>query len=237
MWALLPLKCLDAAKQRLSAVLAPEQRSQFMLAMAGDVLAALGEVPAISRVCVVSDDPYASVLAARWGAECWTERELGALAGLNGTIEGAVKRLANSGCEEMLVLPGDLPLLDAASVCSFIDAWRSLPDGHRLALAASHDGGTSLLLANPQQTTEFCYGPDSFARHSEMGNSQGAAVVQSDLPRAALDIDCPGDLVHLIAEMPRLCGVRTAHVLKTIIPTLPRSLFAEFSQLTSTKND
>ena len=46
-WAVVPVKELDQAKERLAAVLTPEGRRALMLAMLEDVLAALAMTPSL----------------------------------------------------------------------------------------------------------------------------------------------------------------------------------------------
>ncbi len=63
LWALVPLKRLAEAKQRLAPVLETAPRMELMLSMAADVLAALVQIEAVERVLMVSEDPAAEKLA------------------------------------------------------------------------------------------------------------------------------------------------------------------------------
>ena len=64
--AIVPVKRFGAAKQRLSDVLAPEQRAALAAAMLSDVLEALAEAKLVERVLVVSGEPrVAELLAGR----------------------------------------------------------------------------------------------------------------------------------------------------------------------------
>ena len=47
MWAVVPLKRYDRAKQRLASLLSTDERKQLVAAMANDVLTALGGVPQV----------------------------------------------------------------------------------------------------------------------------------------------------------------------------------------------
>lgn len=213
MWAILPIKGFVAGKSRLSGVLTPGQRARLIAAMAGDVFAVLKAEPRIAGVCVVSNDACVGAMAARWGGLWLTERELGARPDLNGAVEGASKRLASWPCEEMLVVHGDLPRLDGPTLARFIDAWRQLAGPGRLALAPSHDGGTSLLLRDPRDPLDFSYGPDSLALHARQGRRRGGTVCVAELERAALDVDTPDDLRRLVTAPLSGCGARTARQL------------------------
>ena len=53
-WAVVPVKELDRAKERLAAVLPPERRRALMLAMLEDVLTALAATPGLDGLAVVT---------------------------------------------------------------------------------------------------------------------------------------------------------------------------------------
>ncbi len=61
--AVLPVKRLDEAKQRLSAGIDESRRRELAAAMVADVLEAIGKARTIERVIVVSGDPIAQELA------------------------------------------------------------------------------------------------------------------------------------------------------------------------------
>ena len=90
--ALIPLKRLTEAKTRLAGLLQSSDRQALALAMVEDVLAVLSAHNDIDSITVVSDDPVAPLLANRYGARCWQERDLGCT-GLNAVIAAASQRL------------------------------------------------------------------------------------------------------------------------------------------------
>ena len=67
-WAIVPVKRLADAKARLAPALNPTLRRRLVLAMLRDVLAALGAVPAITRILVVTPDRRIGRAAERHGA-------------------------------------------------------------------------------------------------------------------------------------------------------------------------
>ena len=72
---LIPVKNLTAAKQRLSAILAPEERLALAQAMCEDVLEAVAHWQKRPAVAVVTSDPFARELAARFGFEVIADGE------------------------------------------------------------------------------------------------------------------------------------------------------------------
>lgn len=223
MWAVLPIKRLHAAKSRLHAMLTREQCASLVCAMAGDVLDALHAEPRIEQVSVVSDDPRVGALAEARGARWWTEHELAAGQGLNGAVAGAAARLRQHACEAMLVVHGDLPLLDAETIGRFIDAWFTLPP-HGIAIAPSHDGGTSLLLLDPRMRFAFSYGAGSLQRHTAQARHLGRTLAHVAAERALHDIDSPADLARLFREPRRRHDAATTRALDALPTGLRRKL-------------
>ena len=74
-WAVLPIKDMSAAKQRLSPALAPHERRGLFAAMAEDVLSAIAAVDRFDGILVVTGDPDGRALAERYGAEVLSEAE------------------------------------------------------------------------------------------------------------------------------------------------------------------
>jgi len=72
-WAVVPLKNVRSAKQRLAPLLAPNERGQLMLAMVGDVLHALTHAPDLAGILLVSRAPEAADLAHQFGCELYAE--------------------------------------------------------------------------------------------------------------------------------------------------------------------
>src|SRR5208283_5268214 len=70
---LVPVKNLSTAKQRLSAVLSPEERFTLARAMCEDVLETLANWPQRPAVAVVTGDPFARELAARFDFDVITD--------------------------------------------------------------------------------------------------------------------------------------------------------------------
>src|SRR5215207_8788461 len=116
-WAVVPVKDTAAAKQRLAPAVPPHLRQGLALAMLEDVLAALAEAPGLAGRLLVTVDPAARALAARYGALCIEE---GAEAGHTGAVTAAARRLASEKRGAMLTLPGDIPLVTAAEITSLV---------------------------------------------------------------------------------------------------------------------
>jgi 2-phospho-L-lactate guanylyltransferase len=190
-WVIVPVKDTSAAKQRLAPVLPPHLRQALALAMLEDVLAALAAVPGLAGRLLVTTDPAARLLAARYECDCMAE---GAGDGHTGAVAAASRRLAGEGRGGMLTLPGDIPLVTSAEITRLIDAHRPAPS---FTIAPSHDErGSNAILLSPPDAVTLRFGEDSFFPHLAAAEARGIAASVVNLPGIALDIDNPLDLAH-----------------------------------------
>ena len=83
-WAVVPIKELDGAKQRLAPLLTPQQRRALIEVMMAEVLEAVVAVPGLAGTIVVTLDPQATALAKRLGARVLTD---GARDGHTGSVD------------------------------------------------------------------------------------------------------------------------------------------------------
>ncbi len=198
--ALLPLKDLVEAKSRLSGLLNPAQRRALTQAMVEDVLSVLAGHPHISTVTLVSDDPSANMLAAKYGIRHWRESSLGCR-GLNRVITRSCDLLFRESEQPVVVLHGDLPALDAADITAVL---QGLAQCEGLVVACDrHERGTNLLAFTRQNRIEFAFGSDSFARHCAAAKARGIPTQLLHRPGIALDIDEPQDLQLLMRQLDR----------------------------------
>ena len=112
-YALVPVKDLTQAKERLSPLLSPAERYALAAAMLDDVLGALRQTSALERIALVTRDPHALSLAAQWGFEVVEEEPGG---DLTAAVESGVKVCRERGASSLAVIPGDIPLLRAEDV-------------------------------------------------------------------------------------------------------------------------
>jgi 2-phospho-L-lactate guanylyltransferase len=214
--ALIPVKELARAKERLRSVLADDGRRALVLAMLGDVLESALSSGAFDAVSVVSRDDSVLSLAKQAGAVAIEEPAHGG--GLNAGLELARGRFPNAG--ELVVLPADLPLALPQEIQQLAAAAATSP---ALALVASGDGGTNALALSPAGLVPFRFGPDSARRHENEARQLGVRPSRLSLPSLLLDIDTPADLSLLVSLRER-CGPRTAAALGVLRPATTGSL-------------
>jgi 2-phospho-L-lactate guanylyltransferase len=191
-WAVVPVKELDRAKERLAPVLPPERRRALMLAMLEDVLAALTAAPALRGLAVVTVDAAARRLAARYGARIIV---IGARDGHSGAVTAAARLLAAEGCPGMLTVPGDIPLVTPAEITQLLAAHRPSP---AFTITPSRDEkGSNAIICSPPDAVPLRFGEDSFFPHLRAAEACGIRPTVLRLPGIALDVDTPEDLASL----------------------------------------
>jgi len=194
MWAVLPVKDLASAKQRLRGVLTPDERQGLARAMLRDVLAALCGVADLGGIVVVTRDPVVADLAGARGARIMSEAES---SGQSAAVGAAAARLDAEGASGLIAVPGDVPLIGAADVARVLAAHAAAP---AVTLVPARDRrGTNALVASPPHVVPFGFGPDSFVRHQAAARAAGITPAVVTVPGLALDIDDPADLHALIA--------------------------------------
>jgi 2-phospho-L-lactate/phosphoenolpyruvate guanylyltransferase len=191
-WAVVPVKELDRAKERLAPMLARERRRALMLAMIEDVLTALAATPRLGGLAVVTVDAAARRLAERYGARII---ETGARDGHSGAVAAAARLLATEGVPGMLTLPGDVPLVTPAEITQLLDAHRPAPS---FTIAPSRDErGSNAIICSPPDAVPLRFGEDSFFPHLRAAQAKGVRPTVLRLPGIALDVDTPEDLAAL----------------------------------------
>ena len=193
LWAVVPVKERGLAKERLAPVLPPQMRQAFALAMLEDVLSALTATPGIPGILVVTVDPEASHLAARYGARLV---ETGARNGHTGAVAAAARLLAAEGRAGMLALPGDIPLVTPAELAELLAAHPPAPS---FTIAPSHDKrGSNAIACSPPDAVPLRFGENSFYPHLRAAEAHGLKPNVLHLPGIALDIDNPEDVVSFM---------------------------------------
>ena len=191
-WAIVPIKPIDAAKSRLSSVLTPRQRSELALNLLQNTLTILAAWKPLAGTLVASADPAVWEIASQYRIDIFKEPDV---PGLNESLRRATVEIDRIGAEGVMVIPGDLPFLDHSSLQKMIDlASRPplvaiAPDKNRL--------GTNVMLVSPIGAIPYCYGPDSFRKHQEAARLANIPTYTIDLASLAIDIDLPEDLLSI----------------------------------------
>jgi 2-phospho-L-lactate/phosphoenolpyruvate guanylyltransferase len=190
---LVPVKNLANAKQRLSAVLTPEERLALAHAMCEDVLQELARWRARPNVAVVTGDAFARDLARRFAFEVIADP---VNPGETGAIEMATAECRRRGAKRTLVVPADIPLIETSELQQIVD---SAPPGGAVLVPDAAGRGTNAALRAPADLFPLRFGNDSFLPHLASAKATGKPCVVLELPGIALDVDRPEDLKELAA--------------------------------------
>jgi 2-phospho-L-lactate/phosphoenolpyruvate guanylyltransferase len=196
-FAVVPVKDLWGTKSRLKPILNPGARAGLTLYMMGRVVSALKEA-GVENVCVVSPDPVVLNDARERGATPLPQESRG----LNPALEEGCSWVMARDAAALLVLPADLPLLEAQDVRALLEKANAED-----SLVISPDGahaGTNALLLRPPDALPFAFGPGSYEAHLRAARERGLEVRICERPHLAFDLDTVEDLTRLNEkEVPR----------------------------------
>jgi 2-phospho-L-lactate/phosphoenolpyruvate guanylyltransferase len=192
---LIPVKGLANAKQRLASLLDQPTRTKLAQAMLLDVLETLGTWTNRPGISIVTSDPFARELARRFEFQIIPDN---ANRSETDAIEMATRFCESRGVDSTLVIPGDIPLINAAELEQILEA---APDQGSLLVPAADGRGTNAAWRRPAGLFPLRFGNDSFKPHLIAARATQKPCVVLSLPGIALDIDSPSDLRQL-AEAP-----------------------------------
>lgn len=190
---LVPIKDTATAKQRLAGVLDQAARTELARAMLHDVLTALHNCENRPAVGIVTGDSYATKLAAEYEFEVIPDADN---PGETGAIEMATRVCVERGLNETLVIPADIPLIQASELEEIL---RHAPAEGSVLVPAGDGRGTNAALRKPADLFPLKFGNDSFKPHHAAAQATGKPCVVLKLPGIAVDVDNPADLLQLIS--------------------------------------
>ena len=186
----LPLKSLREGKTRLSPALDADQRAALIDRLLIHVLDQAAVFPGLQHTMLVSACGDARARAEQRGARVLHEP----LPGLNHALGHALLAVRARSYDKLLIVPCDLPLLDANDLRCLAGATTA----KTIAIASDHSGrGTNGMSLPATLDFPFSFGADSFARHRETIAVLRLQMVRIARPRLAFDVDTPADLRHL----------------------------------------
>ncbi len=190
---LVPVKNLASAKQRLASILDQSSRTALAQAMLEDVLATLHGWKQRPEVAIVTSDPYAAKLATAYKFEIIPDPDN---PGETGAIEMATRICVERGVDSTLVIPADIPLIQAWELEEVL---KHAPAEGSVLVPAADGRGTNAAFRRPANLFPLRFGNDSFKPHHAAAQATGKRCVVLNLPGIAVDVDNPSDLQHLLS--------------------------------------
>ena len=200
-FAVLPVKSPQNAKQRLSGFLSAAQRETLARILYKQTLAALCQAEGIDRVAVITSDSEVAEHAHRSGALVFDENKQ---VSHSVSADAACLQAIERGATTVLLVPIDVPLVTPADFSRLAAAARSGPPARQragLIVVPSADGtGTNALARTPPDVIESRFGPGSCRAHLDQARSKNVPAEVLRLRGLMFDIDTPEDVAEFLAR-------------------------------------
>lgn len=170
----------ENAKSRLSGILTPDERCALAMEMLCDVIDATGgfhvDVLTSSLLNSASIDSH-TLLSDQ---------------GLNEALNDYLSLVAEHGCDPVMIVMADLPLIKSRHVKEIAGSEADV------VIAPGKGGGTNILCIKDPSRFRVDYYGTSFLDHLQIARDNGLSVEVYDSFAAATDIDEPEDIVELL---------------------------------------
>src|SRR5580704_11276947 len=170
--------------------------------MLQDVVATLAAWARRPACALVTSDPFAIELAKQYDFEIIPDL---ANPGETGAIEMATRLCVERGLDSTLVIPADIPLIQASELDQILE---HAPDEGSLLVPAADGRGTNAAFRRPANLFPLRFGNDSFKPHLAAAQATGKPCIVLQLPGVAVDVDNPEDLQQLLAQPGKSCTQR-----------------------------
>ena len=195
-FAIVPSKMFANAKTRLSAVLGSEDRIRLSSLMLQDTLSVLSSVRSLQQIIVVSADRRAEELTTKSNAKFLYQRND---SGVNSAVMVADKYCIDHGADATIVIPQDLPLLNAIDIERVCCLAENEKQCVVICPSLRYDG-TNLLLRKPPCVMRTFYDRDSYITHVHAACGQDIVVKLFVSKKIMTDIDTPEDMRQLASQ-------------------------------------
>lgn len=193
--AIVPVKDMSRAKERLTPVLSQADRTKLAFIMLEDVLTALKASKLLAKLFVVTSYGPATELARSLDIEVIEEAKQESE---SSSIDFSSNVCKNLGAESVLVVPGDVPLIRPEDVDYILE--REKPHPSAILVPARDRLGTNAILRRPPDVFPSRFGYDSFTKHIDEAKKRGIEFDVYHVDRIALDIDDAKDLKLFLTQ-------------------------------------
>jgi 2-phospho-L-lactate/phosphoenolpyruvate guanylyltransferase len=195
-YAIVPVKRFENAKTRLSSILDLDDRIRLSSLMLEDTVKILSSVPSLTQVLIVSPDKRAEELATKHGVNFLREEKE---KGVNSAVALADSYCIKKAADATVVIPQDLPLLDAVEVSRACELAENESKCIVICPSLRYDG-TNMLLRKPPSVIDTFYDTDSYNMHVKAAIKLGIPIKRLFSKTVMYDIDTPEDALQLTKE-------------------------------------
>lgn len=188
-WAIVPFKGAENAKQRLSPQLSAAVRSSLALAMLNDVLQALSDAKSIDGILLTSRATEARQIARNWNATLYRDQAHSLVDALTDASEHLKHNL---NATTAVIVPADVPLItgpDVDQILRYHADVTIVPDSHKI--------GTNALVCTPPNAFPLVFDGRSYHPHIENAERLGLSVRSVYSDAFAVDVDTAEDLLQI----------------------------------------
>lgn len=197
MFAVLPVKNVQNAKQRLSGFLSAGQRQTLARILFKQTLAALCQAQGIDEVAVATSDSDIAEHARRSGALVFDEVEQ---VSHSLSADAACLRAIKLGATTVLLVPIDVPLVSPADFSRLAAAARPGPQAALIVVPSADGTGTNALARTPPNVIESRFGPGSCRAHLDQARLKNIHAEILRVRGLMFDIDTPEDVTEFLAS-------------------------------------
>lgn len=194
-WAILPVKPLSQSKTRLGHILSPAERAALTQHLLEHTIETLQQVPNIAEILVVSRDKTILNTARSYHTLSFTES---APFELKTAVTQAAKYATLQGVEGTLIIPADLPFLQAYEIQNILN--KALSTEKWIICPDEKQNGTNALLLPSSENFRFQYGPNSYQKHLVEAKRLDIAIQTITTPGISFDLDTEADW-HIYQQM------------------------------------
>ncbi len=188
--AIVPVKRLSVANERLDSTLSADERSRLAEALFLDLIMKLPHCRCLDDVMVVTSDPSVARQARWFGNKVLLqERDEGHS---EAATAGARAAMAD-GADRVAMLPVDCPMLEPEE----LDAHIGRSARTVLIVPDRHGTGTNALVLAPPDVFLPAFGPESCSRHVSRARAAGISFALEEIESMGMDLDTPEDMALL----------------------------------------
>ena len=187
-WAILPVKPLSQSKTRLAPILSQAERATLTQHLLEHTIEVLQAVPQIDQILVVSRDETVLNTARRYHTLTFTER---APFELKTAVTQATKYATLQAVDSILIIPADLPFLQAYEIQNILDKVSSSESC--IICPDEKQNGTNAFMLPPSTNFKFQYGPNSYQKHLDEAKRLNLAIQTITTPGISFDLDTEAD--------------------------------------------
>lgn len=213
MQLLIPIKSRSWAKQRMGSLLNERQRLELVRFMVMDMLESLQHLSNVN-IALVTNDPLGFELAKQYNIRLLAEPKSD-IAGLNGVLHEAVSQLHREGEQDITILHGDIPLIEANELQNLINRYYAQQSPALLIVPDSDNNGSNCLMFNSQFAPRLGYGQNSFDWHCRQAKLHKLNLVVANSKNISRDMDSPSDLIEILKHRGDALAQHTHHYLKS----------------------